>query len=450
MKSNLSLRELIAKYDVPAPRYTSYPTVPHWTESPTQDEWLTSLKSDLKNSWSLYVHIPFCETLCTFCGCNNSITKSHQVENPYVDRVLKEKEIYFAQNPKFKESPLQLIHLGGGSPSFLQPDSLKKLLMGLHKDVYLAENFEGSMEVDPRRTTKEQLEVLREFGWNRLSLGVQDFNPEVQRLINRIQPFEVTEQVLNWGRELGFDSINIDLIYGLPAQNLEIMNRTIDLTLTLKPDRLALYSFAKVPWIKPQQRLFKDEDIPHGEEKRLLYEVARTRLLDAGYIEMGMDHFALPTDAMSKAAQENKLHRNFMGYTDQKSDVLLGLGVSAISETASCFHQNEKILGLYERKIDQLEIPTLRGHKLTEEDKKLRYQILNLMCEGEVELDEPQVSDIKVFLSEMFNDGLVKFKTQTKLQITNEGKPFLRNACMALDQRLRNQETTKRVFSQSI
>lgn len=449
----LSLHDLIAKYDVPAPRYTSYPTVPHWSENPTPLEWLNSIALDFSaradSSWSMYVHIPFCETLCTFCGCNNTITKSHAVEMPYIEKILKEKQLYFEKLPQFKVAPLKLIHLGGGSPTFLSPESLRKLLIGLHENIIRDEHFEGAMEVDPRRTSKEQLQVLREFGWNRLSLGVQDFNPEVQNLINRTQPFELTQKVLNWGRELGFNSINIDLIYGLPAQTLELIDKTVDQTLLLRPDRLALYSFAMVPWIKPQQRLFSDEEVPQGEAKRLLYERARTRLLDAGYIEIGMDHFALPDDELAVASREDRLHRNFMGYTDQRTDVLLGLGVSSISETSTCFHQNEKVLNIYEKRLELGEIPTLRGHKLTEEDRKLRKQILSLMCLGNVELSAAQVDDIKVFLAEMFKDELVNLKDRV-LAITGRGKPFLRNACMALDQRLRTQETQKRVFSQSI
>jgi oxygen-independent coproporphyrinogen-3 oxidase len=449
----LSLRELIAKYDIPAPRYTSYPTVPHWSENPTQEQWLKSIEQDFVSqpdaSWSLYIHIPFCETLCTFCGCNNTITKSHAIEVPYVEKILKEKQLYFEKIPQFQKAPLKLIHLGGGSPTFLTPESLRKLLTGLHQNIIRDEHFEGAMEVDPRRTSKEQLQVLREFGWNRLSLGVQDFNPEVQKLINRIQPFELTQKVLDWGRELGFNSINIDLIYGLPAQTLDLIDKTVDQTLILKPDRLALYSFALVPWIKPQQRLFSDEDVPQGEAKRLLYERARTRLLDAGYVEIGMDHFALPDDELAVASREGRLHRNFMGYTDQRTEVLLGLGVSSISETSTCFHQNEKVLNLYEKRLEQGEIPTLRGHLLTNEDRILRRQILSLMCLGKVELKNEQEDDIKIFLSEMLKDELVSLQKH-ELIITQRGKAFLRNACMALDKRLRSQETQKRVFSQSI
>jgi oxygen-independent coproporphyrinogen-3 oxidase len=449
----LNLTELIAKYDVPAPRYTSYPTVPHWTDNPSQTEWINAITNDFvaskDSSWSMYVHIPFCETLCTFCGCNNTITKGHQVELPYVEKILKEKDLYFDKIPQFSTAPLKLIHLGGGSPTFLSPDSLRKLLTGLHKNIVRDPHFEGAMEVDPRRTSREQLEVLKEFGWNRLSLGVQDFNPEVQKMINRIQPFDLTAQVLNWGRELGFNSINIDLIYGLPAQTPSLIDKTIDLTLQLRPDRLALYSFAMVPWIKPQQRLFSDDDVPQGETKRLLYERARTRLLGAGYVEIGMDHFALPEDALAQASKNGNLHRNFMGYTDQRTDVLLGLGVSSISETSTCFHQNEKVLNLYEKQLELGVIPTLRGHKLTSEDFNLRKQILSLMCEGNVQLSESQSEDIQLFLSEMLKDELITLKNNI-LAITRRGKPFLRNACMALDKRLRTQESQKRVFSQSI
>jgi oxygen-independent coproporphyrinogen-3 oxidase len=319
----------------------------------------------------------------------------------------------------------------------------------LHENVIRDVAFEGAMEVDPRRTSKAQLEVLKEFGWNRLSLGVQDFNPEVQKMINRIQPFDMTLKVLNWGRELGFNSINIDLIYGLPAQTPDLIDKTVDLTLQLRPDRLALYSFAMVPWIKPQQRLFSDEEVPQGEAKRLLYERARTRLIDGGYVEIGMDHFALPEDALARASREGSLHRNFMGYTDQRTDVLLGLGVSSISETSTCFHQNEKVLNLYEKHLEQSEIPSLRGHKLTELDRSLRVQILSLMCEGRVTLSDNQVTDIKIFLSEMLKDELITLNNNI-LSITSRGKPFLRNACMALDNRLRTQESQKRVFSQSI
>lgn len=442
---------LFAKYDVPAPRYTSYPTVPYWSEAPNSSEWIDNLRSHLtpQTRWSVYVHLPFCETLCTFCGCNNTITKNHGVEIPYVDKVIKEWNLYRERVPGLFARPLAHVHLGGGSPTFLQPASLEHLLQGLLSNVSRETHFEGSMEVDPRRTQREQLEVLRRWGFNRLSLGVQDFNPEVQRLINRHQPYEITERVVNWGRELGFESTNIDLIYGLPSQDLKGIERTVEQTLTLRPDRVALYSFALVPWIKPQQRLFKDEDVPVGAEKRALYERARVLFLEAGYVEIGMDHFALPNEALSLALKDKKLHRNFMGYTDQETDILLGLGVSSISETPTCFHQNQKLLAHYEKQVDQGDIPTLRGHKLNEEDCLHRGQIKNLMCRGEVDLRPDQREDLTQVLAEMVKDRLVEFDDFT-LRVTEEGRPFLRNVCMGLDMRLRRQQPSSRVFSQSL
>ncbi len=442
---------LLEKYDVPAPRYTSYPTVPYWSEPPTVEEWLENLRAHVnpQTRWSAYIHVPFCETLCTFCGCNNTITKNHGVEQPYVDKVLKEWSLYREKVPSLFERPLAHLHLGGGSPSFLSPASLDKLLRGLLSNLQREQQFEGSMEVDPRRTQKEQLAVLRRWGFNRLSLGVQDFTLEVQRLINRHQPFDLTERVVNWGRELGYDSINIDLIYGLPKQDMGCIEKTVEQTLKLRPDRIALYSFALVPWIKPQQRLFKDEDVPVGAEKRALYERARDLFLKAGYVEIGMDHFALPDEALSKAIAGKKLHRNFMGYTDQETDILLGLGVSSISETPTCFHQNEKLLVHYEKKIESGEIPTLRGHKLNDEDGLHRRQIRDLMCLGEIDLKAEQVEDLKQVLSEMVKDHLVIIEGTT-LKVTDQGRPFLRNACMALDMRLRRQQPSSRVFSQSV
>lgn len=445
--------DLIKKYDVPAPRYTSYPTVPYWDQSPTTDEWIGHINSTLDKpqvSWSLYVHMPFCETLCTFCGCNNSITKDHSKEMPYIKMVLKELELYLEKSPKLKEVPLKQIHLGGGSPTFFSPESLKFLVSGIFKHVKKSEtDFEGAIEVDPRRTTREQLEVLRSFGFNRISLGVQDFDPEVQRLVNRIQPFEVTKLVTDTARELGYDSLNFDLIYGLAKQTPESIQKSAELTISLKPDRIALYSLAIVPWIKPQQKLFKDEDLPSGENKRKLYEIAKQTLLNNGYVEIGMDHFALTTDALYKKSAEKKLHRNFMGYTDQKTDILLGLGVSAISETPFSFHQNEKVLNLYEQKLEKNLLPTLRGHILSEEDQEQRAKILKIMTQFEVDLNDAEKSEAASFLSEMISDKLVKIENN-KLIVLDDGKAFLRNAALFFDKRLMRSAPQTKTFSQSI
>ncbi len=445
---------LLKKYDIQAPRYTSYPTVPYWSHSPTTEEWIQSLNQAFENpstSWSLYLHIPFCESLCTFCGCNTIITRNHQVEVPYVKTILKEFSLYCDQVGQFKKAPLKQIHLGGGTPTFLSAQQLELMVSKLLSNISgLDKNFEGSVEVDPRRTTKDQLEALYGVGFRRISLGVQDFNPEVQKIVNRVQPYELTKKVTDEARQIGYDSVNYDLIYGLPKQNKEAFLKTAQQTIELRPDRIALYSFAMVPWIRPAQRLFKDEDVPVGDLKRELYEVAYDTLTQAGYHEIGMDHFALEKDELYKAHQQKKLHRNFMGYTDQRTDILLGLGVSSISESPTCFHQNEKVLPIYERKIGENLIPTLRGHLLTEEDRTQRQLILKFMTQMRVELPSEEIAhDIENYLKELIEDDLVHVRGK-ELSITERGKPFLRNACMALDLRLRSAKPNSSVFSRSL
>lgn len=440
---------LFQKYDVPVPRYTSYPTVPYWSDSPTREQWLEELAkaaSVTDTSWSLYLHIPYCETLCTFCGCNTVITKDHDREMGYVQSLLKEFDLYLQKVPHLKNLTLKQFHLGGGTPTFLSAENLKYLISEILKNVKVAKQYEASLEVDPRRTTSEQLQVLHELGFRRVSMGVQDFNEEVQKLVNRIQPFEITAQLTRAARDLGYDSVNYDLIYGLPKQTKESFKKSVELTVELRPDRIALYSFALVPWIKPAQRLFRDEDLPVGKEKRELYELAREQLVSAGYIEIGMDHFALPSDALAKASIQKTLHRNFMGYTDHRTNILLGLGVSSISETPTCFHQNEKVLTVYQRQIEEGLIPSFRGHLLTSEDQLRREQILKLMTQFQLELSSSDLEYAKTFLSELESDCLVEFD-QNAIKLTSKGRPFLRNVCMAFDQRLRSKQPEAKVFS---
>lgn len=454
MNDSEANESLFRKYDVPAPRYTSYPTVPYWTDTPTTAQWIDSLNRAASRPaihWSMYVHVPFCESLCTFCGCNTSITKDHGREEPYVDMIRREFALYLERVPGLASRPLAQLHLGGGTPTFLSAASLKRLIEPIYEKVTReTARFEGSIEVDPRRTRRDQLEVLRDLGFSRLSLGVQDFNPEVQRLVNRRQPREMTEEITRVARELGYDSINFDLIYGLPKQTPESIAEMVRTTVELRPDRIALYSFAKVPWIKPAQRLFKDEDLPIGEAKRRLYEISRGLLLAAGYVEIGMDHFALAEDSLSVSAREGRLHRNFMGYAERRTEILLGLGVSSISESPDCFHQNEKALPVYERRVLGGEIPTLRGHLLSAEDQRRREQILTFMTRWEVELEsDEQAVDVRGFLASLIDDGLVDVQGRT-LRLTEAGRPFLRNACMALDARLRANAPQTRIFSQSV
>ncbi len=454
---------LIAKYDIPAPRYTSYPTVPFWDKAPTREQWLTHWTETLEvesSKWSMYLHVPFCETLCTFCGCNTIITKDHKLESPYMDLLEKEWQLYLAELPLLRKKPLQQIHFGGGTPTFVAPEVLASYLENLYKNVSLAPHFDGSIEIDPRRTRKDHLQVLRDYKFSRVSLGVQDFDPQVQRLINRNQTFEQTEASVIWARELSFTSINFDLIYGLPAQTPQSFTKTIERTLELAPERIALYSFAKVPWIKPAQRLFKDEDLPVGEEKRALYELARELFLKNDYIEIGMDHFAKKTDSLGLASLNKSLHRNFMGYTEMRTDLLLGLGVSSISETPFSFHQNEKSLESlkqgnlsfvgYRKRIEMGEIPTLRGHVHTAEDRQKREQILQLMTQLETQwTSAAEYEEGRNFLAEMESDGLVRISAE-KLQVTEKGKAFLRNVCVFFDLRLRRHQPHTRIFSQAI
>jgi oxygen-independent coproporphyrinogen-3 oxidase len=446
--------ELLKKYDVPCPRYTSYPTVPYWDTNPTTGQWIDSLNQAFSQEsvpYGIYIHIPFCETLCTYCGCNNSITKNHDKEMPYVEMLLKEWDMYLNSVPKLQSSPLKQIHLGGGTPTFLSAESLEKLLRPIIDKVNINdEDFEGAIEIDPRTTKPGQLEILRELGFQRISLGVQDFDPTVQKMVRRIQPFEMTKKITDHARSLGFEAVNFDLIYGLPGQTLASIEETAKHTIELMPDRIALYSLAIVPWIKPAQRTFKDEDLPQGPEKRALYDRARELFLEAGYVEIGMDHFALKSDALYTSFHDKSLHRNFMGYTDQRTDVLIGLGVSSISESPTCFHQNEKMLPAYERHVANGELPTYRGHLLSKDDMYYRQQILQFMTQFNVELkDQQQLQDVRTFLASMLDDQLVEIEAN-HLKLTDKDRPFLRNACMALDQRLRAGNPEEKVFSRSI
>ena len=324
------MTDLFAKYDVPAPRYTSYPTVPFWTDSPTTGQWIEELNrafADKSAAWSLYFHLPYCETLCTFCACNTVITRDHGREETYIDLLAKEWGLYLDRVPALRERPLLGVHLGGGTPTFFSAKNLERILKPILADARVAgDQFEASVEVHPGHTTREQLVTLRQLGFTRISIGVQDFDPEVQRLVNRHQPYEVTKSVTEVARELGYTSVNYDLIYGLPRQNPESFASTVAKTIELRPDRIALYSFALVPWIKPAQRSYSDEDLPKAGEKRALYEMAREELAGAGYVEIGMDHFALPHDGMAEAQRKGTLHRNFQGYTERRTQVLLGLG----------------------------------------------------------------------------------------------------------------------------
>lgn len=450
---------LVQKYNVPGPRYTSYPTVPYWEEASFSAEaWQQSLQrafaeSNASEGISLYIHLPFCESLCTFCGCHKRVTKRHEVEQPYIQAVLKEWDLYcelLEEKPIIKE-----IHLGGGTPTFFSVAHLQRLIQGILAKAMVAPEHEFSFEGHPNNTTREHLQALYDLGFRRVSYGVQDYNEKVQKAIHRIQPYENVKQVTKWAREIGYTSISYDLVFGLPFQNLEDVLKTIQQTTQLNPDRLAFYSYAHVPWIKGNgQRGFKDDDVPKDELKRTLYEEGKKKLLAHGYHEIGMDHFALKSDAMYQAFQQGSLHRNFMGYTASKNQLMIGLGLSSISDSWYSFAQNEKTLEDYYARLEQNEIPVFRGHVLTTEDLMIRRHILNLMCSfqtswAEPEMQFPELTEVLKQLKEMQEDGLVVL-FDDHLQVTEQGKPFVRNICMAFDLRLKRKVPSTRIFSMTI
>lgn len=450
---------LIQKYNVPGPRYTSYPTVPYWEEAQfSLEQWKQTLKTSFAESnstegISLYIHLPFCESLCTFCGCHKRVTKKHEMEQPYIRAVLKEWSLYcdlLEEKPRIKE-----IHLGGGTPTFFSPMHLTQLIGGILAQAEIAEQYEFSFEGHPNNTTRAHLQALYDLGFRRVSYGVQDYNETVQKAIHRIQPFEHVEQVTQWAREIGYSSISHDLVFGLPFQNLDDVLNTINQTNRLRPDRLAFYSYAHVPWIKGNgQRGFKDHDVPKDEVKRQCYEEGKNKLLAQGYHEIGMDHFALENDAMYQSFQSGTLHRNFMGYTASKTQVMIGLGLSSISDSWYSFAQNEKKLEDYYARLENNEIPVYRGHILSAEDLMIRRHILNLMCGFqtswvEPEMQFPELAEVLGQLEEMQDDGLLEIKPQS-IRVTEQGKAFVRNICMAFDLHLKRRRPESRIFSMTI
>jgi oxygen-independent coproporphyrinogen-3 oxidase len=451
--------ELIQKYNVPGPRYTSYPTVPFWKNNPlTEQTWLESIQLNYKHfnsdEISLYIHLPFCESLCTFCGCHKRITKNHAVEEPYINAVIAEWNLYLNALPY--TPVIREIHLGGGTPTFFSPSELKRLITSLTSLAKVhPTDYEFSFEAHPNNTTDEHLETLYNLGFKRLSLGIQDYSQTVQQAIHRIQPFEQVQSVHEKAKEIGYTSISHDLVFGLPKQTIQDIEDTVSKTLQLMPDRISLYSYAHVPWVKGVgQRGYDENDLPKDGEKRALYEIAKSLLEKAGYIEVGMDHFALAHDSLAIAMQNKELHRNFMGYTTQNTSLMIGLGMSSISDSWFGFAQNEKTVEDYIERVNQGEIPVFRGHILSEEDLVIRRHILDLMCHFETTLRTdsllfPLFDSIKERLKEMETDGLVRIQENT-ITITNAGIPFVRNACMAFDMDLQRIEKREGMFSKTV
>ncbi len=450
---------LVQKYNVAGPRYTSYPTVPYWDQATfSSDKWIKTcvksfVESNSKEGICLYIHLPFCESLCTFCGCHKRITKRHEVENPYIEAVLKEWSLYctlFPEKPILKE-----LHLGGGTPTFFSAANLEYLIKRILDTVELAANYEFSFEGHPNNTTRVHLQTLYDIGFRRVSFGVQDYNALVQKAIHREQPFHTVAKVTLWAREIGYTSISHDLIYGLPFQQLEHVIDTIEKTKSLSPDRLAFYSYAHVPWLKGNgQRGYKDEDIPKDSEKRELYEKGKELLLENGYHEIGMDHFALNSDSLYTSMEKGTIHRNFMGYSSSNTQLMIGLGVSAISDSWYSFAQNEKSIETYYEMLEQNQLPVVKGHVLTDEDLIIRKHILNIMCTFRTDYSDSSkqldcMNEILEELRELEKDNLIKIENQ-QLYITRKGRPYVRNVCMAFDLRLQRNKPTRQLFSMTI
>lgn len=449
---------LVNKYNVAGPRYTSYPTVPFWdTENFRLKQW----KAEVSNSFSktnnhgisLYIHLPFCESMCTFCGCTKRITKRHDVETSYINALIKEWNLYldlFHGRPVIKE-----LHLGGGTPTFFSPENLKLLIDGLFRHADKSPIFEFSFEGHPNNTTKEHLQVLFDLGFTRVSYGVQDYNETIQKAINRVQPIEHVKFATEAARDIGYSSIGHDIIFGLPFQTEAHIRQTIEKTKQLLPDRLAFYSYAHVPWINGNgQRGFRDEDLPSGASKREMYVIGKQLLEEIGYSEIGMDHFALPTDSLYKSMATGDLHRNFMGYTVSKTKAMIGLGVSAISDIWHSYAQNVKSLESYYSLLNSNILPIFRGHHLTREDLIIRKHIFNLMCQFKTswedkELYFDELPDVLIRLCEMEHDGLVQCHSKS-IEVTESGRPYIRNVCMAFDLLLQRKKPETKLFSMII
>jgi oxygen-independent coproporphyrinogen-3 oxidase len=447
--------ELIQKYNHPVPRYTSYPTVPLWDGKINTENWEDLIRKAFhligeKDGLTLYIHLPFCESLCTYCGCTKRITKNHNVEDPYLEAIFREWSHYlglFEGIPKIAG-----IHLGGGTPTFFSPQNLKFLISKILKSAEVLPEHEFSFEGHPNNTTFEHLHELARLGFDRVSYGIQDFDLTVQKAIHRIQPFEKVREATENARKLGYSSVNFDLIYGLPYQNLETLRETFDKVTELRPDRIAFYSYAHLPSAFPAQKNFENS-LPNEREKRGLYEFGKKMLLEMGYEEIGMDHFALPGDPLCIAKSSGNLHRNFMGYTTSPSEMLIGLGASSISDIGLGFAQNEKNIESYEQILKGNSLPITKGHIQTEEDRLTRELILNLICKGEADVPlliwEKLPYESLQAIFDMEDEGLI-IREGLILSVTPEGMAIIRNICAQFDLRMISSKAKNMTFSKSI
>ena len=438
--------ELVKKYNVAGPRYTSYPPATKFTGSITWDALASRIEANNQSArdLSVYFHIPFCETLCWFCGCTTVITTNHDKGRDYIDYLGREVATLAPRLNRGRKA-VQL-HFGGGSPTFLRPDEIRRLGDIIHRHFTFSPDIEASVEVDPRRLTREHLVALREIGFNRASMGVQDFNPKVQESIHRIQPRAMTQQAMDWMRELGFGSINLDLIYGLPHQTPETFQETLDTVLEMRPDRLAVFSYAHVPWIKPSQKILENLVLPTPETKLQVLKLVIEKLTaEDQYVYIGMDHFARPTDELAVAQRQKQLQRNFQGYSTRAGSDIYSFGMSSISQIPDAYWQNEKELPRYQEAVDAGRVPLHRAYFLTAEDVIRRETIMRTMCDLALDFGamsaklgihfenhfEAELASLAPFES----DGLIK-RTPAGLEVTDSGRLFIRNIAMCFDNTL--------------
>jgi len=452
-------KKILLKYDIPGPRYTSYPTAPEWSNDFNETDYSTALKEYGKSrkTLSLYIHIPFCQSLCTFCACSVIIRKlDRKVGDEYLDYLSKEMDLVVEKIGR--KMPVKQLHFGGGTPTYFDEEQLERLMNKITESFDVDLNGEIAIEIDPRTIDESKVKKLKSIGFNRVSMGIQDFDEKVQNAVNRIQPLELVKRFDRWCRELNFESINYDLIYGLPFQTVESFQGTVDEVAKLRPDRIALYSFAYVPWLKKHQQKIPVDTLPSNDEKIQIFLNAREKLLEAGYMAIAMDHFALEGDELSKAFKGGLLYRNFMGYTVKPAEEYIGLGITSIGFLEKTFIQNQKTIKEYYASIENDQLPAVRGKRLNEDDIIRQWTINALMCQFKVDKTLFRQLFEETFnvyfhqeqdhLARCVEEGLLSLSTES-IEVTELGKLFIRNICTGFDYYLRQKGAHKK-FSQTV
>lgn len=453
--------ELLKKYDKAGPRYTSYPTAPYFHEGIGEKEYLKHIHFDNSNiedrDLSLYFHIPFCDTLCYFCGCNMMVTSNQNKIEKYLEYL--EKEIILLKQHIDDDRKIRQLHWGGGTPTHLSPDQIRRLGGVINKYFDFTEHAEVGVEIDPRELTRDHMVALSEVGFNRCSMGIQDFDPKVQKAVNRIQPEDITSDAVRWSRELGFSSINLDLMYGLPHQNLVTYSETIDKVLKMNPDRLAVFNYAHLPNMIKHQQLINEAWLPSADQKLELLKLSIEKLNDAGYIYIGMDHFAKPDDELTIAMENGTLYRNFQGYSTHAGINLIAIGITGIGMLSDVYVQNEKKLDDYYKAIDNNQLPVMRGVTLNEDDQLRREVITELMCNFKLDKSKFE-SKYKIQFDDYFAEALMNLKSleedklielgKDQLRVTDIGRLLIRNIVLNFDYYLMSKKGDKPQFSRTV